>query len=239
MEITDPVLAARALVTERHPRARAALLCGSVLTARRTAFSDLDVVVLLADGADPYRESMRFAGWPAEVFVHTRDSWEGFVEREILERRSPLLFMCAAGTLLVDRDGAGAGLQGYARRLVAAGPPRVTAAELDDRRYPLTDLLDDLAGCGDPGERLFIVTEVARRTAEFVLLAEGAWLGGGKWLSRRLAEVRPGLPERLAAAVGSALDGDTDALAALADEALAPAGGRLWAGYRRQGVARR
>ncbi|MCL7375450.1 nucleotidyltransferase domain-containing protein [Streptomyces sp. 35G-GA-8] len=235
----DPVLAARELVAERHPRARAAFLGGSVLTPRRTPLSDLDVVVLLADGADPYRESLRFAGWPAELFVHTRDSWEGYVGREILERRSPLLFMCAAGTLLVDRDGVGAGLQEYARRLVAKGPPRVTAAELDDRRYPLTDLLDDLVGCGDPGERLFIVTEVARRTAEFALLAEGAWLGGGKWLSRRLAEARPGLPERLTAAVRAALDGDTDALVALAEEVLAPAGGRLWAGYRRQGVTGR
>ncbi|MFD5032270.1 nucleotidyltransferase domain-containing protein [Streptomyces sp. NPDC058405] len=237
--MTDPVLAARTLVAERHPQAYAAFLGGSVITHRRTAYSDLDMVVLLDGAPAPYRESLRFAGWPVELLVHTRSSWDGYVEREIPERRCPLLFMCAAGTLLIDHDGAGARLQQHARQLVADGPPKATASELDDRRYPLTDLLDDLAGCTDPGERLFITTELARRTAEFILLSEGAWLGGGKWLSRRLADARPGLPERLNAAVSAALDGHTDALVALVDEALAPAGGRLWEGYRRVGIAGR
>ncbi|MDX3854493.1 nucleotidyltransferase domain-containing protein [Streptomyces sp. AK02-01A] len=237
--MADPVAAAAAVVGERHPRAYAAFLCGSVITSRRTAFSDLDVVVLLDGAPAPYRESLRHAGWPVELFVHTRSSWDGYVEREIPRRRSPLLLMCATGRLLLDRDGAGTLLQAHARQLVEAGPPRATQSELDDRRYTLTDLLDDLAGCADPGERLCIVGELARRTAEFVLLSDGAWLGGGKWLSRRLAEARPGLPDRLNAAVRAALDGRTEALVSLVEELLAPAGGRLWEGYRRKGVAGR
>ncbi|MEU3183355.1 nucleotidyltransferase domain-containing protein [Streptomyces sp. NPDC006923] len=147
--------------------------------------------------------------------------------------------MCATGRLLRDRGGAGTLLQAHARQLVRAGPPRATLSELEDHRYTLTDLLDDLAGCADPGERLCIVAELARRAAEFVLLSDGAWLGGGKWLSRRLAEARPGLPERLNTAVREALDGRTGALISLVEEVLAPAGGRLWEGHHRKGVAGR
>ncbi|MFI5755084.1 nucleotidyltransferase domain-containing protein [Streptomyces sp. NPDC051569] len=220
--MTDPVVAAGALVGERFPDARAAFLCGSVITDRRTAFSDLDVVVLLDGDPAPYRESLRFAGWPVELLVHTRASWDGYVEREIPERRSPLLLMTAGGIPLLDRDGAAGRLRTHARHLVAAGPPEVTADELDDRRYPLTDLLDDLAGTTDPGERLYVVTELARRAAEFILLSNGSWLGSGKWLARRLDEIRPGLPARLDTAVQEALTGRPGALVTLVDEALAP-----------------
>ncbi|WP_329126437.1 nucleotidyltransferase domain-containing protein [Streptomyces sp. NBC_01465] len=234
----NPSDAARAVVAERHPEARAAFLGGSVLTARRTAHSDLDIVVLLPDG-DPrvYRDSFRHEPWPVEMFVHTEASWHGYVDRELAQRRSPLLFMCAEGELLLDRDGSGALLAAEAARLVAAGPPPVTAEELEAERYRLTDLLDDLAGCTDPGERLCVATDIARETGRLLLLTHGAWLGGGKWLARRTDAVRPGFSGQLAQAVGEALGGRTDALVALADEVLAPAGGRFWAGFRRGGRA--
>ncbi|MEU5117082.1 nucleotidyltransferase domain-containing protein, partial [Streptomyces longwoodensis] len=91
MDVLD---VARALVLERHPDARAAFLGGSVLTSRRTARSDLDVVVLLDGPPAPYRESLRYGDWPVELFVHTEDSWHGFVTPEIVQRNSPLLWMC-------------------------------------------------------------------------------------------------------------------------------------------------
>jgi hypothetical protein len=65
----DPTAAARALVLERFPGARAAFLGGGVLSPRRTATSDLDIVVIDAT-LGPFRESLRWQGWPAELFVH-------------------------------------------------------------------------------------------------------------------------------------------------------------------------
>ncbi|MFG2334203.1 nucleotidyltransferase domain-containing protein [Streptomyces sp. NPDC048604] len=231
----QPERTARELVGRRHPDALAAFLGGSVVTARRTAHSDLDIVVLLAGDSAPYRESLRYDGWPVELFVHTRASWLDFVERETLRRRSPLLMLCAAGTLLLDRDGSGAELAADARRRAEAGPPPATEAELEDVRYGLTDLLDDLAGCADPGERLCVVMEIARRTGELLLLTHGGWLGGGKWLARRADQADPGFSARLEEAVRAALDGRTERLVALAEEVLGRAGGRFWEGYRRGG----
>ncbi|MFI6091181.1 nucleotidyltransferase domain-containing protein [Streptomyces sp. NPDC051218] len=235
MEIFEPTRAAAELVQARHPDALAAFLGGSAVTARRTPYSDLDVVVVLAGEREPSRSSLRFGAWPAEVYVHSEASWWWFVRREIPRRSSPLLSMCADGVVIVDRDGTGARLRHSARELMAAGPPEVSAAELEDRRYALTDLLDDLAGCAHVGERLFIATEIARRLGEFVLLRTGAWLGGGKWLARRADEVRPGFSTELEAVTRRALEGKTSGLVALVDEVLAPSGGRLWEGYHRSG----
>ncbi|MFG2650335.1 nucleotidyltransferase domain-containing protein [Streptomyces sp. NPDC048436] len=235
MEMREPAEVAEELVAARHPEAVAAFLGGSATTSRRTPYSDLDVVVLLAGERDPSRDNLRCGPWPVEMFVHTEVSWRWFVEKEIARRQSPLLSMCAEGVVLVNRDGTGARLRDEALQLLSAGPPRATRGELEDRRYALTDLLDDLAGCATAGERLFIVTEIARRLGEFVLLRTGAWLGGGKWLARRADEVWPGFSARLEGEVRAALADRDSGLVALADEVLAPSGGRLWEGYRRSG----
>lgn len=58
----DPVEAARALVSERFPAALAAFPGDGVLSARRTATSDLDIVVVLAGPPAPYRESLQWQG---------------------------------------------------------------------------------------------------------------------------------------------------------------------------------
>lgn len=232
---TDPTRAARDVVQELHPDAVAAFLGGSAVTAWRTSHSDLDVVVVLPGEREPSRSSLRFGVWPVELFVHTEASWWWFVRREIPRRRSSMLSMCADGVVILDRDGTGARLRWEARELWAAGPPEATPDELEDRRYALTDLLDDLAGGAPTGERLFIVTKIARRLGEFVLLRTRSWLGGGKWLARRVDEVWPGFSADLDGRVREALEGRASGLVALADEVLAPSGGRLWEGYCRSG----
>ena len=71
----------------------------------------------------PFRETTRHAGWIVELFVHTPASYLRFIEREISERRSPLLHMCGEGRLLIDGDGFGATVQGQAGHLIEAGHP--------------------------------------------------------------------------------------------------------------------
>ncbi|MFD5237312.1 nucleotidyltransferase domain-containing protein [Streptomyces tendae] len=232
----DAIEAARAVVDEHHPEARAAFLGGSVVTGRRTATSDLDIVVLLHGTPAPYRASLQYAGWPVEMFVHTEATWHAYVERELLKRRSPLLWMCADGLLLFDIDGLGARLAAQARKLTAAGPPPVSAEEIDDRRYAITDLLDDLLGSDDRSERLFIATELVRRTGELALAISGSWGGGGKWLARRLETTAPGLGTRLHHGLQEVLGGRAEPLVTVVDEVLGQAGGRLWVGYKRAGA---
>ncbi|MER7724671.1 nucleotidyltransferase domain-containing protein [Streptomyces sp. NPDC096323] len=232
----DAIDVARAVVEERHPAARAAFLGGSAVTDRRTAMSDLDIVVLLHGSPAPYRVSLRRGTWPVEMFVHTEATWHTYIQREVRKRRSPLLWMCADGILLFDKDGVGTQLAAEARKLTAAGPPAASAEEIDDRRYAITDLLDDLAGSTDQAERLFIATELVRRTAELALTAGGSWNGGGKWLARRLETTAPGLSMRLHDGLREVCAGRIEPLTAVVDEVLKQVGGRLWVGYQRGGT---
>ncbi len=226
----DPEADARALVRERFPAARAAFLGGGVLSVRRTPTSDLDIVVIIDGPPAPYRESLQWHGWPAELFVQQAGTIGAWFAKDVARRRPTLARMCADGVTLLDADGTGAAVRDQARAVLAAGPPVPEPAELDWRRYSLCDLLDDLAGSTDPGETAVISWHVITGSAELALVLAGAWLGGGKWLLRELRATDPRLADDLIAARD-----EPARLAGLADGVLARAGGRLWAGYRQGG----
>jgi hypothetical protein len=231
MSPADPAADARALVRELFPAARAAFLGGGVLSARRTVTSDLDIVVLISGPPAPYRESMRWRGWPVELFVHDSASVREFFDKDAARRRPNLARMCAEGVILAGQDGPARPVREQARAVLAAGPPPLSAAELDARRYGLTDLVDDLAGSTDQGETAFVCWQLVIDSAELALVQAGSWLGSGKWLLRELRASDPELAEALLAARQ-----DPAGLARLAEGVLARAGGRLWAGYRAAGT---
>ena len=226
----NPEQDARALVAERFPAARAAFLGGGILSARRTATSDLDIVVVLTGPPAPYRESLRWRGWPAETFVHDANSLEYFFAKDTSRRRPTLARMCADGVVLAGRRDETDLFQERARSTLAAGPPPLSSTEPDLARYGLTDLLDDLAGSSDAGETAIVGWHVWTATAELALMLSGHWLGTGKWLLRELRGADPDLAGRLVAAAG-----DPGRLTEVADEVLGHAGGRLWAGFRLSG----
>ena len=104
----DPVEAARAIVAERFGGALAAFLGGGVLSEHRTATSDLDIVVLLAGPPAPFRESLRWHGWPVELFVHDPASAGTFFAKDTARRKPNLARMCTSGVVLADAGGVAA-----------------------------------------------------------------------------------------------------------------------------------
>ncbi|MFD5246157.1 nucleotidyltransferase domain-containing protein [Amycolatopsis sp. NPDC058340] len=230
----DPVRMAREVVETRFPTARAAILGGSANTGSRTAESDLDVVVFLDGPPAPYRETTEHDGVPVELFCHTPESYEGFAEQETASRRSPLLHMCGEGVVLLDRDGFGHRTRVEAQARLRAGPPPLSAAELEDHRYLLTDLLDDLDGASDPDELVFIADRLLIAVAELILLAGGRWRSRGKWLLRRLREADPETCRELLLGYRQVVcTGDPVLFRRVAAGVLDGVGGRLLAGYRR------
>ncbi len=223
----DPVEAASRIVAERFGNPLAAFLGGGVLSEHRTATSDLDIVVLLAGRPAPFRESVRRHGWPVELFVHDRVSIGTWFARDTARRKPNLARMCTSGVVLADAGGLAGQVIAQAHAVLAAGPAPLTSAELAQRRYGLTDLLDDLAGSRDAGETAVISWQVFTEAAELALLLAGNWLGGGKWLLRELRAADRELADGLIAALP-----DRERLTELADLVLAGAGGRLWDGYR-------
>src|SRR6266542_993807 len=197
----DAVVDARALVAERFPGARWALLSRAVLGPRRTATSDLDIVVMLEGPPAPYRESLRWRGWPVEVFVHDEASLRWYFDADLAARRPSLARMCAESVVLADRDGTAGDVRAEAAERVAAGPGPLPPAELAARRYGLADLLDDLTGATDPGERAVIGWATACAAAELFLGLGGHWQGKSKWLLRELRAADPDFADRLLAAL--------------------------------------
>lgn len=216
----DAVTTAAAVVAERVPDADWAMLTGSVLGPHRTAGSDLDIVVMRAGGPG-YRECLRFGGWPVELFVHTPDRLAGFLARELAARKPSTHRMLAQGRILLGDPG---DLPARCARVLAEGPPPLTAEERDRFRYGVTDLLDDYAHATDPGERGVIGVTLWLDAARAALAFGGRWISGGKWLLRELREFDP----RLAAEWLAVRDDPAPFAARVLDRA----GGPLFDGYR-------
>lgn len=228
---------ASGVVAERFPEAVAAFLGATVLTAARTSTSDLDIVVVRPEGHPVFRETIRHAGWPVELFVFTPAGYREFVAREVAARSSPLLHMVGRGVPLRDVDGLATTLRAEAEALLAQGPPPASAQELADLRYGVSDLLDDLdgtcaaAGPADRAEIAFIAVALFTATARLALTAAGAWQGSGKWLGRMLRTADPALHAELVHALGEAVASRVAPLRRVGYGVLDRAGGRLIEGY--------
>jgi len=225
----DPRRDARDLVAELFPQARSALLTGSVITAHRTAGSDLDIVVLLPDGDPlaPHRDSRHFRGWPVELFVHDERTLAHYLAKDLPARRPIMHRMVATGVPLVGDPGP---WQSRCAAILAAGPAPLTGAERERARYCLTDGLDDLTHATDPGERTVIAASAWTSVAEQALALSDHWTGTGKWLLREFRDLDHDLAGRWLAA-----HGDAAAIGSLIRDLLDRHGGPLFDGYRAAG----
>ena len=232
----DPVNVATRLVGERFPGAHASFLGGSAPTARRTPWSDLDIVVVLDGPPAPFRNTSRYDGWVVELFVQTPTSLAHYWRKDAAARRTPLLRMVAEGVILTSVDGAAETYRAQAGALLAAGPAVPSAATVDMQRYLVTDLVDDLRGCTDPVETAYLAATLVLAASDLLLLARNRWSARGKWLPRRLAETDADLPGRLVAGQRAAIaEGDREPLVAAVLAVLDRTGGPLQDGFRLSG----
>lgn len=221
---------ARSIVADRFHDALAAVLAGSSANGTATATSDLDIVILLPGPPAPYRETIRVEGVPVELFVHTSDSQSYWYERERSEGRCTLAHMLATGVGLMGPETDD--IQATARRWIAEGPEPWTTEQLAQRRYALTDALDDLVGTDDPDERDAVAGQVLLMVAELALNLRGCWQGRGKWVVRQLRSTDLELAKDLMLAHREAVaTGHVTHLVKRSEAVLDEAGGRLTEGF--------
>lgn len=231
---SDLIDQARRLVDERYPDALAAVLAGSAASGRAKASSDLDIAVLIADGGETCRETVRFEGRVVELFVHTQAGLAELSAADAASRRAVIHSMYAAGVVLFDPHGHGARARTRARADLLEGPPALSREAVETKRYGLTDLLADLADTEDRIERLAVAGAVLSSAADLLCDHRRAWVGTGKWFPRRLLEADADLGSALLAGHRRLCEsGDSAVLAAAAEEVLALVGGPLSHGYRR------
>lgn len=227
----DPLRAAAEFVDRRFPSAQIAVVGGSTARGARTDTSDIDLLLIGPDdmfdaGESSLAATYAFAGEVVEVFAYTPDAYEDWAKGSIAQFRPTIVDMLVSGAAIRD-DGSLASLRNKWRRVLAAGAepsPELLAM----KRYIVTDVLDDLQDATDPLETRVLAHTLFREVAELALLANGRWIGTGKYLPRRLREWNE---DRAAALTDPYLADDRAKLLVAAARELDAAGGRLQVGH--------
>lgn len=221
---------ALAFAAERFPLAELVVVAGSSAAVRRPR-SDIDLLVIGPDAMFPGDAieaawTERFRGELFEVFGSTPEAFRRHQIAGVRRFRPVSGQLLADGVAVLDLQRHD-DLIAWNRALLDAGPAP-TAVELAERRYSVTNTLDDLLDAVDPIETAVLAWTLFQRLAEFLLLADGRWIGAGRWLLRRLREWDPALADELGRAV---VERDVAELERLTLVALAPRGGRLMEGH--------
>ena len=231
---SDYLTTARSLLNENHSKAKCAFIAGSVVRGEQTATSDIDTVIVYDTDDLPkaYRHSIVYQNWPIEMFVQNLNSLSYFWKQDIACGMPVLITMIAEGIIIPDGNEYARSLQSKARDVLAAGPAKLSTEEIDNRRYALTDLLDDMEGPKNTAELYGTLSVLYQKLGDFYLRANRCWSGNSKSLTRAIKKAFPDLADKYEAAFKSAFAGDTRPLSELADTLLQPFGGRYWSGLK-------
>lgn len=231
----DFVAVARRLLKERLPRAELAFVGGAMLRGQASAYSDIDIVAMVPDGGDPgFRLSIMAEGWPVELFVQNRAAQDHFMAQDKKRGMCIIADMVANGIAIPGENALAVERRRKARMIIAEGPDKLDAEKIDDMRYQLCDLLDDIAGWKHPAELYGMLGRLYHELAELYLRGQGRWAGRGKWVARAMERAFPDLVPVYEDAFRLAFERQqVQKVIDLADHMLKPFGGRLWEGYYR------
>lgn len=230
----DPRRAALAILNERYPGARTLFLCGSVLRGEATSTSDLDLVVVFERIPNAYRESFIYEGWPVEVFVQDPETLAYFFE--VVEPKSAgpaLAWMIQEGVPLPQEDDFSDRLKALANAMLAKGPAAWTADEFAQKRYAITDTLDDLREPRSKEEALAGGAKLYGQLAEFFFRSRKLWVPRGKHIPRTMRKIDSVEAEHFIVGFDALFrTGELGTLLPLTERWLQPYGGLLFSDYK-------
>ncbi|MGP4062823.1 nucleotidyltransferase domain-containing protein [Halobacillus sp. H74] len=226
-----PIKAATQIIHRHHRGCDAALLAGSVVRGEATSTSDLDLVLFYSDISASYRESFQANSWPVECFVHSWTSYKEFFKLDCERGQPSMPRMVAEGVVIKNHDKL-VSIKEEADLLLEKGPLRWSKETIEQKRYFLTDTLDDFIGCSDRGESIFIANTLAQLSSDFHLRVHGQWSGSSKWMMRALRSFDPPFAARLMDSFTLFYEkGKKEKVIDLVDDLLRPYGGRFFDGF--------
>ncbi len=232
----EEIAAAHAFLDAEFPHAGAAFLGGAYVRDEGTPWSDLDIVVIESERARPGRMNLVIDGWFFDVIVHSPMSAFLAMQDEVLEGVPFTATLLAESVTLVESE-IGETLLEEARSLVEAGPWPITSREVDELRFRITELVDDLREPRSMLELIGSAGELYDVFSNFVLRTRGEWPARGKWIARRIERIDPDFAHRFEYAfVRLSRHGHADDAIRIVEEILEPFGGFLYDGYHR-GIA--
>jgi hypothetical protein len=230
----EPIEAARRIFRDRYVGARSLFLAGSVVRGDATPTSDLDIVVVFERLPNAYREAFTFEGWPVEAFVHDAETIEHFFEADRVRGLPAMLSMVLEGIEIPEASTFSAGLKRRASQIFEAGPPPLEEDEMHLRRYRLTDWVDDMRYPRSPEELVATGAYLYGDAADFFFRSRNLWSSHSKTIPRRLRDADADFAEAFLRAFDALFVEKNNAPAiALIAEMLAPFGGLLFDGFRK------
>ncbi|MBM4247494.1 MAG: nucleotidyltransferase domain-containing protein [Deltaproteobacteria bacterium] len=225
--------------TSRYPGADSVIAAGSFIRGDSTSTSDLDLVVLFPHVECAVRESFVFENLPVEAFIHDAETLEYFFQSvDRPDGTCTLAQMVTEGVVLPAATPLSTAAKDAAASVIAGGPAQLSDSEVTNRRYAITDLIDDLAGDPKREEMTSIGVRLHTAIADLFLRSRKCWSGEGKWLARRLVAEDAPFAQRFHSAFEELWSSNAPvAVIRVSDEVLGPLGGRLFSGDRREAPA--
>ena len=232
----SPLYVTKELLETRYKGADAIFVAGSVVRGEATTYSDLDLVVIYPKIPVAFRESFSHLDWPVEAFIHDPYTLEFFfrhIDHQI--GRATLAEMVLEGHVVPGGTELTERLKQLASATLQAGPPALPSEEIADRRYQISELIDDIREPKTRGELIASATVIFNDLADYYVRMRRGWTGSGKGVLKRMKRIDPAFARRFSEAFEDLFaTGQTGRVIDLAAEVLAPEGGFLFEGYRRE-----
>ena len=231
----SPIFVTKDLFETRYRGADAIFVAGSVVRGEASNYSDIDLVVVSPKIDAAFRDSFTHLGWPVEAFIHDSETIRYFfenVDRQI--GRATLADMIFEGQEIPGPTPLTTRLKGLAGDLLHQGPPELSNDEVEDRRYHISELIDDIREPRNRHELMASGALVYQELADYYFRSRRNWAGTGKAIVRRMKKQDPLFARRFSDAFDTLFtEGQSTKVVDIAKELLEPAGGFLFEGYRR------
>jgi len=232
----SPFLVAENVLKQKYPEAIVAFVAGSFNRGEETPHSDIDLVVILPKLENGRREGFTYEGWPVEAFVHDPETLHAYLQDAKHKfGTAALLSMVIEGPAIPANNELGLKLKALAQKIYDDGPPKWDQATIDEHRYFITDLLNDLRSPRNRLECSVIVGSLHERLGHFYLRTNGAWHAERKQIPRKISKHDPAFYAEWVECFNKAYEGRAEQLVALVEKILQPFGGLLFDGYCEQG----
>lgn len=229
MKIPEEV---RTFIKNNYSDVNISILAGSFVRGEATKTSDFDIVIINQKISHSYRETFSLNNRIYEVFIHSYDSCLQWFEKDLIRRKPSLQNMIKEGLLISGDNDMFTELKSIATKQVENGPSSFSKEELEDLRYLITDILDDLLGSESHDEWIFIVNDLIFPVLKLDIIMNGHWLANGKRLPRYYKNINNDMYDKLITSLNSLyLDKSKNEFIDWVFDILNQYGGRLDHGY--------
>lgn len=228
----DPAAAVRSIVQKRFPGAVCAFASGDWQKREQTPYSILSVVVIMTRVPRAYRESLRVDQQALEIFVHDPESWDYLALHKDRVKADPSVAqIIAEGEALLPASSMANEMQQRAKALLAAGPEHLHDDQMQEKRYEISVLMNELRAPKGHGEAIGSLSVLHQELADFYLRGLGLWSAVGADIPKALKAANAEFAKRWQRVFTAAFMGDRSGVMSLVDEVLEPHGGFLYDGH--------